>query len=109
MSDDDIVWSDESGDSRKKKNKNAIEEEVDESQLELNIRRLTSGKGRTILEISNLPHNKNWCKKLAKEIKKSLGTGGSFKNDVIEVHGEQFDKLTNLLNTKKLKFKKIGG
>lgn len=109
MSEDKIVWSDEGGDLRSKKNSIQKEEEVIEEKLLLHLRRLTSGKGRTIIEISALPNNKKWCQKLEKDLKKSLGVGGSYKNQVIEIHGEKIDLVTDLLNSKKLKWKKIGG
>ena len=87
-----LLYSSEEGDLRKKKSKNS-EEAVLESELFLHLRRLTSGKGRTVLEISELPSNKKWCKDFAKAIKKKLGVGGSYKNDKIEIHGEKFDEL----------------
>ena len=79
MSKGRIVWSDENGDQRNKK-KDRLEEDVVESQLIIYLRRLTTGKGRTVIELSNLPRNKSWCKKFAKQCKKSLGVGGSYKN-----------------------------
>ncbi len=108
MSDSKLVWSSESGDNRKKNDKNS-DAPVDENHLELKLRRLTSGKGRTVIEISGLPSNKNWCKKLSKELKKSLGVGGSYKDDKVEVHGEKMDQVMTFLEKKSLKFKKIGG
>ncbi|AYF44035.1 MULTISPECIES: hypothetical protein [Halobacteriovorax] len=113
MKDAKLVWSDEAGDlrqknSKKNSNKNA-NEEVNESELVLSIRRLTSGKGRAIVEISSLPNNKKWCQKLAKECKKSLGVGGAYKNDYIEVHGEKLEEVKALLDKKNLKWKQTGG
>lgn len=105
-----IVWSDQHGDLRKKDNSKKEESSsVDESSLVLEIRRLTSGKGRTIIEISALPSNKNWCKKLAKELKKSLGVGGAYKTDTIEVHGEKLEQVSAHLDKRSLKWKQIGG
>ncbi|EPZ50076.1 translation initiation factor SUI1 [Bacteriovorax sp. BAL6_X] len=109
MKDAKLVWSDEAGDLRKKNSKNISNEEVNESELVLEIRRLTSGKGRAIVEISGLPANKKWCQKLAKDLKKTLGVGGAFKNDYIEVHGEKLDQVKILLNKKKLQWKQTGG
>ena len=109
MSDEDVlVWSDEGGDLRKTKSKGASES-VDEGSLCLHLRRLTSGKGRTVIEISALPNNKGWCKKLAKDLKKSLGVGGAYKNDVIEVHGEKLEKVKEFLDKKSLQYKQTGG
>ncbi|MEK9763421.1 MAG: stress response translation initiation inhibitor YciH [Deltaproteobacteria bacterium] len=98
------------GDLRKDKSKIPKDDyEVDESSLQLLIRRLTSGKGRTVIEIKGLPSNKNWCKGLAKDLKKKIGVGGSYKNDFIEIHGENFEQVAKFLESKKIVFKKIGG
>ena len=109
MSDKKLVWSDDGGDLRKKSQSKAAAEEVSESNLVLNIRRLTSGKGRTVVEVSNLPNNKIWCKKLAKELKKKLGVGGAYKNDYIEIHGEKLDEVVKFLDSRSIRWKKIGG
>ena len=108
MKESKLVWSDEHGDMRKK-GKSAPEEPVNEAEIELHVRRLTSGKGRTIIEITNLPSNKNWCKKLAKELKKVLAVGGAYKQSFIEIHGEKMDQTIDFLNSKSLKNKKTGG
>ena len=110
MSEDKILWSSVGGDLRKKKNQNQTQNQiVDEKSLEILIRRLKSGKGREVLELTGLPSNSDWCKKFAKDLKKSLGVGGSFKNDFIEIHTANFEALTLLLAKKNLKWKKIGG
>lgn len=109
MAEGKIVWSDEGGDLRKKNSKEVKNVDVDESQVILLIRRLTSGKGRAVVEITGLPQNKKWCQKLCKELKKSLGVGGAYKNDFIEVHGEKIDQVKALLEKKSLNFKQIGG
>ena len=64
---DELVYSSKLGDLRKEKPKISKDDyEVDESALKLLIRRLTSGKGRIIIEIKGLPFDKNWCQGLAK-------------------------------------------
>lgn len=108
MTKNKTVWSDEDGDLRKKKVVSA-DGSVNSSLLTLNIRRLTSGKGRTVIEISNLPKNKKWCQDLAKKIKIALGVGGTYKNDYIEIHGEKIELVTSVLDKQSLKWKKIGG
>ena len=102
-----IVWSSETGDNRKKK-----PEEKDKPvgpQVKLNLRRLTAGKGRTVIEISGLPKNKLWCESLAKEIKKSMGVGGTFKNNIIEIHVDKLERVSDFLDVKKISWKKTGG
>ena len=105
---DDLVYSSELGDLRKSK-KNKVEGEVDEASLNLEVRRLTSGKGRTVIEIKGLPAHKSWCKQLAKELKKKVGVGGAYKNDFIEIHGEKYDEVANVLTARSISFKKVGG
>ena len=103
-----ILYSSEHGDLRGKKTKK-VEDIVNEKDVCLFLRRLTSGKGRTIIEITNLPPNKSWCKNLAKEIKKSIGVGGAYKNNFIEIHGEKIDDVKQILVKKNLSFKQTGG
>lgn len=110
MSDDKIlVWSDTEGDLRKQKQKPKSDTLVAESNIVLQLRRLTAGKGRTVIELSGLPKNKTWCQNLAKKIKKKLGVGGTYKNNFIEIHGEKMDHVINFLDSQKLKWKKTGG
>ena len=107
---DDLVYSTELGDLRKDKSKTSKDDcEVDESSLQLLLRRMTSGEGRTVIEIKGLPANKEWCKGLAKNLKKKIGAGGSYKNDFIEIHGENYEHVAKFLESKKIVFKKIGG
>tara|TARA_R110000868_G_scaffold61524_3_gene186963 strand:+ start:13797 stop:14123 length:327 start_codon:yes stop_codon:yes gene_type:complete len=108
MKDARLVWSDEDGDLRKKTSK-ASEQPVDEKKLELLLKRLTSGKGRCLIEITGLPANKKWCKDLASSLKKSLGAGGAYKASFIEVHVSEIEKVTGILDKKSLRWKKIGG
>lgn len=107
MSNNRLVWSDKEGDLRNKKII-STDMAVDEKII-LHVRRLTSGKGRTVIEVSNLPKNQKWCKELAKALKKSLGVGGTYKNNYIEIHGEKIDLVTNVLDKKNIKWKKTGG
>lgn len=110
MSDNKVVWVDGQGDLRKKSGKNTTSSSsVEESKLLLNVRRLTSGKGRTVIEVSGLPNNKKWCQDLAKGLKKSLGVGGTYKNSYIEIHGEKINLVTDVLDKRNLKWKKTGG
>ena len=102
------VWVDGQGDVRKERSSESSGA-VDLESLEVKLRRLTSGKGRTIIELSDLPKDKTWCKNLAKTIKKKLGVGGSYKNNLIEIHGEKLELVTAILDEKNIKWKKTGG
>ena len=89
--------------------KNRPDVPVIEKSLQLHLRRLTSGKGRTIIEISNLPQNKKWCQQLAKDLKKKLGVGGTYKDNRIEIHGEKIELVMAFIDSKSISWKKIGG
>lgn len=86
-----------------------MQSHVNEEKLELKIRRLTAGKGRTVIEIKGLPLNAHWCESLARDIKKALGVGGTYKNDYIEIHGEKIEKVMDFLDARKIRWKKTGG
>lgn len=48
-------------------------------------------------------------KQLAKEIKKMLSVGGSFKNEQIIIQGDYRDKIMDFLKDKGFKVKRVGG
>jgi len=48
-------------------------------------------------------------KQLAKEIKKLLSVGGSFKNEQIIIQGDYRDKIMDFLKNKGFKVKRVGG
>ncbi|MFT4802451.1 MAG: translation initiation factor 1 [Flavobacteriaceae bacterium] len=48
-------------------------------------------------------------KQLAKEIKKMLSVGGSFKNEQIIIQGDYRDKIMGFLKDKGFKVKRVGG
>ena len=65
------------------------------------------GKGVTIITGVLLPEKE--LKVLAKELKKKCGTGGTLKNGVIEIQGDQRDLMVSLLEKKGFKVKRSGG
>ncbi|MCR6651129.1 MAG: stress response translation initiation inhibitor YciH [Cellvibrionaceae bacterium] len=65
------------------------------------------GKGVTL--ITGLPLDQESLKNLAKELKQFCGTGGTVKDGVIEIQGEQREKLKPFLENKGFKVKIAGG
>lgn len=65
------------------------------------------GKGVTLIEGVLLAPTE--LKKLAKELKNKCGTGGTVKNGVIEIQGDQRDLLLTVLTEKGFTVKKAGG
>ncbi len=66
-----------------------------------------SGKGVTL--VKGLGLEEGPLKKLAKELKQLCGTGGTVKNGVIEIQGEQRQKLRPYLEDKGFSVKIAGG
>ena len=48
-------------------------------------------------------------KKLAKEIKTTLGVGGSFKNEKIIIQGDYRPQIMEMLQDKGFQVKRVGG
>jgi len=65
------------------------------------------GKPITILEGYNGATED--FKKLAKELKTTLGVGGSFKDDKIIIQGDCRDKIMTILKDKGFNVKRVGG
>ncbi len=65
------------------------------------------GKATTIIE--GYTGATSDFKQLAKEIKKLLGVGGSFKNEQIIIQGDYRDKIMDFLKDKGFKVKRVGG
>ncbi|MEX4238133.1 stress response translation initiation inhibitor YciH [Haemophilus influenzae] len=68
------------------------------------IQKQTSGrKGAGVSVITGLDLSDEDLKKLAAELKKRCGCGGSVKNGIIEIQGEKRDLLKQLLEQKGFK------
>ncbi len=66
-------------------------------------------KGKPITIIDGYNGATDDFKKLAKEIKKELSVGGSFKNETIIIQGDYRDKIMNILKEKGFNVKRVGG
>lgn len=74
------------------------------------IRRETKGrKGKGVTTVSGVDIDDSGLKKLCSELKKSCGTGGAIKNGVIEIQGDNRDKIKALLEQKGHQVKLAGG
>lgn len=65
------------------------------------------GKGVTL--VTGLPLKESDLKRLAKELKQLCGTGGTVKDGVIEIQGEQREELKSALETRGYTVKIAGG
>ncbi len=66
-------------------------------------------KGKPITIIEGYTGADSDFKLLAKEIKKLLSVGGSFKNEQIIIQGDYRDKIMAFLKDKGFKVKRVGG
>lgn len=74
------------------------------------IQRQTSGrKGKGVCLITGVDLDDNALAKLAAELKKKCGCGGSLKDGVIEIQGDKRELIKTLLEAKGMKVKLAGG
>ncbi|MGH1460412.1 MAG: translation initiation factor Sui1 [Neptuniibacter sp.] len=74
------------------------------------IRRETSGrKGKGVTTVSGIPLPETELKVLTKKLKKTCGTGGAFKQGIIEIQGDHREKLKALLEKEGFTVKLAGG
>ena len=66
-------------------------------------------KGKPITILDGYTGATSDFKILAKEIKKKLSVGGSFKDDKIIIQGDYRDKIMEMLKEKGFKVKRVGG
>jgi translation initiation factor 1 len=66
-------------------------------------------KGKPITILEGYTGATQDFKALAKELKKNLSVGGSFKDDKIIVQGDYRDKIMKILMDKGFKVKRVGG
>ena len=70
-------------------------------------RKKRKGKGVTIIEGIEASHD--FIEDLTREFKKMCGVGGSFKDDLILIQGDQREKLKRVMIEKGFKDTKISG
>ncbi len=66
-------------------------------------------KGKPITILEGYTGATEDFKQLAKDIKKTLSVGGSFKDDKIIIQGDYRDKIMQILKDKGFKVKRVGG
>ncbi len=79
-------------------------------QQQLYVKREKKGRGgKEVSIVTGFVGNEEDLKDLEKELKKSLGVGGSAKEGEIVIQGEHRDKIVEILTKKGYKTKKSGG
>lgn len=94
-----LLWSEDEGDLRKKnkgKKGKAVDIIPSEYILKIQLEKNKRG-GKTVSVIIDLPYNPKYFQKLAKDLKKICGTGGSYKESSIEIQGDHREKIREKL------------
>jgi translation initiation factor 1 len=101
-----LVYSTETG--RIKEEKPAAT--IPQSDGIVRIKRETAGRnGKGVTTISGIPLAESELKELAKALKVMCGVGGSVKDGVIEIQGDQREKIKGELEKRGYKVKLAGG
>lgn len=74
------------------------------------VSRQTKGrKGKAVTLITGVPVNENELHRLAKQLKRKCGAGGTVKDRVIEIQGDHRDTLVDELRKQGYTVKRAGG
>jgi translation initiation factor 1 len=75
--------------------------------IRLRLERRASG--RVVTVVSGLPGRLAEVTTLARELKSACGAGGTVKDGVLEIQGDQRDRVEAALAARGLRFKRAGG
>jgi len=104
------VWSSDLGDLRKKKENSASIMSLPPQQQMVYLHRASSGRGgKAVTLVKNLVLSADDLKSLAKKLKEACSTGGTIKEGVIEIQGEQRPRIAEVLQKLGYKVKIAGG
>ena len=110
MSKNRMVWSTDQGDLRKKENKSAPTKSLTPQQQTAYLHRESKGRGgKAVTLVKNLTLTPADMKALAKKLKAACGSGGTVKDDIIEIQGEHREKIAVALEKLGYKVKIAGG
>lgn len=101
-----LVYSTDSG--RVKEEKSATT--ISKGDGIVRIRRETAGRnGKGVTTITGIPVDETELKNIAKALKQTCGVGGSVKDGVIEIQGDQREKIKADLEKRGFTVKLAGG
>jgi translation initiation factor 1 len=105
-----IVWSSEQGDQRNKNQKPVTNQSLPPQQQTVALHRESKGRGgKGVTLLKGLVLSPEDLAALCKNIKQACGTGGTVKDGVIEIQGEQREKIAETLRKAGYKVKIAGG
>ncbi len=105
------VWSSEQGDQRRQsENKTVLSQSLPPQQQTAYLHRDSKGRGgKGVTLVKNLVLTESDLNALAKTLKQAVGSGGTVKEGVIEIQGEQREKIAEVLRRLGYKVKMAGG
>ena len=104
------VWSSDDGDLRKKENKSAQDNFLPPQHQTVYLHRESKGRGgKAVTLVKNLTLTPADMKALAKRLKAVCGSGGTFKDGLIEIQGEHREKISAALEKMGYKVRIAGG
>lgn len=104
------VWSSDQGDLRKQQAPSSRIKSVPPNQQTVYLHRDSKGRhGGMVTLVKKLVLSEADMKELAKKLKQLCGSGGTVKDDVIEIQGEHREKIAEALSKMGYKVKIAGG
>jgi translation initiation factor 1 len=104
------VWSSDQGDLRKQESSSKAGRSLPPNQQTVYLHRDSRGRGgKAVTLVKKLLLSENDMKELAKTLKQICGSGGTVKDDVIEIQGEHREKIVDALLKMGYKVKIAGG
>ena len=104
------VWSSEHGDLRKSKEGPVGTKSLPPQEQTAYLHRESSGRGgKAVTVVKNLVLSVEDLKALARKLKHECGTGGTIKDGLIEIQGEQRERIAEVLRELGYKVKIAGG
>lgn len=108
--DNRTVWSSEHGDLRKQKQNPVSARSLPSGQQTAYLHRESRGRGgKAVTVVKNLVLSEDDLKALAKKLKQECGTGGTVKDSIIEIQGEQRQRIAEVLRKLGYQVKIAGG
>ena len=104
------VWSSEQGDLRKQAAKPAAVTSLPPQQQTVYLHRDSKGRvGKAVTLVKGLVLSEGDLKALAKQLKQACGSGGTVRDSLIEIQGENREKIAEVLRKMGYKVKIAGG
>lgn len=104
------VWSSKQGDLRKRQASARAVKSLPPQEQTIYLHRDSKGRGgKTVTIIKNLVLSEEDIKELAKKLKQICGSGGTVKDETIEIQGGHRDRLAEALKQLGYKVKIAGG